>query len=302
MSKKRGKTNAPKARDEAKPETQAADAVRAGDQQPAGAEAEAAAGEPSAVEAGELETLSAGDPLVEDDADQGTQADLVTGGNDGEAAQAQGDGAQDTATQGAADPDGKLADLSAAPAGGDLEGDGPSEASAVTSAGEAVSSFDEPVMTPEQQRITRAFTAGCFTFGQHRPYATWDAGWLVPDDDDVVPSGSDMEARAEAAAAFCRAHPLAATHPETIVIHLRRVGFKDVPDATGRAGVAWQVFITALAGLDELAAEEKRARRDAEASAESVKAAQAFGEGLQGRGPFATSKGGPFDPTGFATR
>lgn len=162
-----------------------------------------------------------------------------------------------------------------------------------------MSSLDEPERTPEQQRLARAFTAGCFAFGQDGNYPTWDAHWLVPDDREAP---ADIEPRVEAAAAFCRAHPLAATMPETIVIHLRRAGFKDVPDPVGRSGVAWRVFITALAGLDELAAEEERARRDAEASVESVKAAQAFGEGLQGRGPFATSKGGPFDPTGFSPR
>lgn len=121
----------------------------------------------------------------------------------------------------------------------------------------------------------------------------FNAGWLV---------SLDREARspALAAAAFLRSHGWQA--PETIVIHLRRSGFKDAPDATGRVAVAWHVFIATLNKLDELDAHTDQARRDAEAAAESVKAAQAFGEGLQGRGPFATSKGGPFDPTGFSPR
>lgn len=142
----------------------------------------------------------------------------------------------------------------------------------------------------DEQRVWTAFLCACVAFaGQPlREMERFHAEWLT---------SGDARKAALAAADYVRDQPVGSYGPETLVIHLRRSGHADVPEPTGRAAVAWSVFITALCELDWLAGEEERARRDAEASAAAVDAAQAFGEGRHGRGAFTPSAGGPFDPT-----
>ena len=79
--------------------------------------------------------------------------------------------------------------------------------------------------------------------------------------------GDHVQAAALCAGAFLRRDTAMLVQPETLVIHLRRSGFPDVPEATGRVAVAWKVFAFALAELDALdRAEAEAAQKRAEAA------------------------------------
>lgn len=92
--------------------------------------------------------------------------------------------------------------------------------------------------------------------------------WLGP-----APLGLKTgNARVKAAAAFLRTERTAT--PAAIVIHLRRLGFADVPEPKGRLEVAWRVFTLTLNALDRLDFDIKAA---AEATSRQQEAARPHG-------------------------
>lgn len=103
--------------------------------------------------------------------------------------------------------------------------------------------------TPENRvgiNVLAAYAAASIAFGTTNDDSTtlprMDLGWLT--------SGEKHQEAAECAAEFARR--TIAAPPETLVIHLRRSGFPDTPEATGRTEAAWRIFLSVLAELDRL--------------------------------------------------
>lgn len=99
---------------------------------------------------------------------------------------------------------------------------------------------------------------------------------------------------AHCAAAFLRQWPEG--KPDAIVIHLRRAGFKDVPEPGRRELAAWKVFAVTLAELDAIDRAEADERRLAELMTSPAPAPRWPGDLAMQPQP------GPFDAAGFSPR
>lgn len=131
-------------------------------------------------------------------------------------------------------------------------------------------SFPGKPDTPKNRigiNVLSAYAAASIAYGTTEEDSTAfpriDLGWLT--------SGENHQEAAECAAAFLRRNAAMLVQPETLVIHLRRSGFSNLPDAVDRVASAWRIFMWTLAELDRLdkanAEEEQRAELAAQAQA-----------------------------------
>lgn len=134
---------------------------------------------------------------------------------------------------------------------------------------EEVRLLEDGAAGPPKNRIEAnafaAYSAASIAYGTTDEDATtlprFDVGWLGGRGD------RELAAKGSAAATFLRRDTTILVQPETLVIHLRRAGFADTPDATGRVAVAWKIFAFTLAEFDALDRAATEAKRRSEADA-----------------------------------
>ncbi len=243
--------------------------------------------------------------------DQGQAAgQLLTGGKSGQEAQAPADGGEDRAAQGGGNldwqidpgaiwnidrgmPDDQAASSAvagdagtAATAGKDDTGDSAGLPSAGGGLGGEGDDDDDdgPTMTLAESRVYAAYQACRLAYDGHSVGVSSLLG------------GHFARPVMTEAAAFLRQWPDAPA--DAVVIHLRRKGFRGVPDPGPRELAAWKLLAFTLACLDEVDRQEAEAKaaEEAKAAADVPSAGLPLDQAL-------IPQAGPFDASsGFSPR